>query len=294
MKDTLIIGSEGYIGKALYSYLKNRSEGVDITGSPDIIMNYSKIKKSTIKKYKNIVLLAANSSTQQCQGEAKNSLENNIVNFVNLLSKIGKKQKFIYASSASIYGNTCNKSMDENYNTFKAINYYDLTKYAADCYAQLSNVQYYGLRFGTVSGCLDNSLLIRDDTVINSMTKNALQNKKIKCINGDVHRALLGIGDLCKAIEAIIDGKDNRGIYNLASFNSSVKDIANFISNKYKCEVELIENDNQRTYDFMINCDKFKKVYKFNFSDTLDNITEGISKNIDSLNFVRRTECIKY
>lgn len=47
MKDTLIIGSSGYIGSSLINLLKDRSVGLDISGA-DVNINYKKIQKNIL------------------------------------------------------------------------------------------------------------------------------------------------------------------------------------------------------------------------------------------------------
>ena len=56
--------------------------------------------------------------------------------------KINQNQKFIYASSSSVYGHTNNSIVSEDYNTFVPNNYYDLTKQIIDTYAQQSNLKF--------------------------------------------------------------------------------------------------------------------------------------------------------
>lgn len=295
MKDTLIIGSNGYVGSALYNRLKERSDGIDICGSDaDKCIDYGKITKAELKKYENIVLLAASSGVKPCQGLIKYSLKNNVINFTKLLDKINKKQKFIYASTGSVYGNTNGEIVDESDNRFTPSTYYDITKNINDMYASLSNIEYYGLRFGTINGKTVFSNKVRDDVVINAMVKNSIINKKIMSINPDVNRGLLGLNDLCNAIVTIIDSKkDNRGIYNLASFNCSVGDIANYISNRFSSDVEIKIDKKNRFYDFKLKTDKFCKTYEFKFEESLETICDSLIIDFEKINFIRRDECLK-
>jgi len=290
MKDTLVIGSNGYIGSAVYSRLQDIADGLDIHNGN----NYNKLTKTELQKYKNIILLAANSSVGSCTGHPKHSLKNNVLNFINLLNKLNKKQKLIYASSGSIYGNTEGNIVSEIYTKFQTVSYYDLTKYTSDCYAALSKVEYYGLRFGTVNGKIPESNIIRDDLIINAMTKNAILHKKITSINPEVNRGILGLNDLCESIKSIIESDtDNRGIYNLASFNSDVGTISNYIKDRFECEVDTKKDAKKKMYDFKLNTCKFKSVYNFEFKDTISTICDSIEKDFESIEFVRRDKCLK-
>lgn len=293
MKDTLVIGSNGYIGSALYNQLKDRVSGVDLHSNADTCLNYGKLTKKNLAKYRNIVLLAGNSSVCSCYGNIKYSLKNNVINFTKILNKINRHQKFIYASSGSVYGNTNGSIVDEKYNIFEPVSYYDLTKYTADCYSSLSKVEYYGLRFGTVNGKTESSNIVRDDLIINSMTKNAILNNKIVAMNPEVNRGILGINDLCRAIEKIIESDNNhRGLYNLASFNTNVGDISQYISNRFECSIEKLENLKNKMYDFQLDTSKFRSLYNFEFKDTMETICDSLVKDFDNINFVRRDKCL--
>jgi nucleoside-diphosphate-sugar epimerase len=293
-KETLLLGSAGYIGSTLYNYFNNMI-GVDVNDGPtvDIKKDYNKITKKELKKYKNIILLAGHPNPASCFGNPKYSFDNNITKFINLLKKISKGQKLIYASSSCVYDSKNGEVVNESCNTFYPASYYDITKKVIDYYACLSDVEFYSLRFGSVNGLIPSSLIMRDDIIINSMTKNAIYDKKIKAVNPEIHRAILGILDLCKCINLIIEGSDKRGIYNLSSFNCTVGEIAKFIGNKLNVKIDFINNEKQKIYDFQVSSEKFCNFYNFNFNETLNTITDSIINNINKITFIRRDKCIK-
>lgn len=294
----LLIGSSGYIGSSLKKYLSSEDLVCldlinDKHGNNTIIKDYNDITTDELSSFDAIVLLAANSGVAPCEGHPKYSLDNNVVKFVNLLHKIKNNQKFIYASTCSIYGDIKGNLAKESDPFYSALNYYDLTKYIRDSYSKLSNIEYYGLRFATVNGRVKESTIVRDDVIINSMIKNAFFNKKIKCINPNVSRGILGLNDLCRAIKKILYGPDKRGIYNLSSFNSTVGEISNYIVNKYNVESEVLEDVSKKTYDFKVDCSKFINSYNFKFEENLDTITDIIYNDIEKIDFIRRQECLK-
>jgi UDP-glucuronate 4-epimerase len=258
-KKILIIGGEGYIGTHLLNYLK--INGVGSTSSCsltclDLGINSNNVKELDdviyIKKkyqdmptewfanFTDIILLAGQSSCSY-SNNLLDVIDNNIRNFAQLLEKLGDNQKLIYASSSSVYGNTNNMEVNEDFLEYEPYNYYDWSKYTIDQLASLSGKHYYGLRFGTVSGFSRN---LRNDIMINSMCYNAKINKNIFVHDGNVNRPLLGINDLTKAILTIINNGtlDKAGIYNLNSFNSSVSDIANTIADICNVPCKNIEN----------------------------------------------------
>ena len=103
------------------------------------------------------------------------SWNNNVRNFATLLKKLNGT-KFIYASSSSVYGNTTQDEIDEEFLDFSPINFYDMAKLHIDHLAKLSDTEYYGLRFGTVNGPAPH---IRTDVMINAMTNTAAARSRI-------------------------------------------------------------------------------------------------------------------
>ena len=230
IKKILIIGGCGYVGSALYKYL-TKNYAVDtldlewygnFVNKDNIVRDFSTLNKEEIGEYSAVVLLAGHSSVKMCDRNMVSTMKNNVYNFVELFEKIGIYQTFIYASSSSVYGDTKEDIVDETHTYFEPNNFYDLSKYEIDAYASLENKTSFGLRFGTVNGSSPN---LRNDIMINAMTYNGMKNKKVFCFNPEIHRPILGIKDLCRVIETIIEQGtyENRGIYNVASFNSTAK-----------------------------------------------------------------------
>lgn len=300
MKNLLIIGGCGYAGSALFQYL-SKSYNVDTLDlewfgnycNPDNFKkDFSTVDSSFLSKYDSVILLAGHSSVKMCEDVAQSVVKNNVLNFCSLISKISKDQKFIYASSSSVYGDTKSRTVDEEYNDFCPNNYYDLSKYEIDSYAKLSQINYFGLRFGTINGT---SVNFRSDVMINAMTFNAITDGEVFCFNPDVNRPILGMSDLCRCIEVIINsgGEHNKGIYNLASFNTSAETIAKAVANTTNANLKILKEPpklatnlklQSNAYDFLIDTSKFQKVFEFTFSDTPSSITESIVKNFKNIN----------
>lgn len=285
MGKILIIGGCGYVGSKLFLHLSSKYS-VDTldkeyfgnrVNSKNIKKNYSNINQKFLSKYSVIILLAGHSSVAMCEDNMIPSFQNNIVNFLNLLTKI-RDQKFIYASSSGIYGKTGKKSAKETDDRYKPTNYYDLTKKTIDDYSSLTDINYYGLRFGTVNGGSPN---LRIDLMINKMYHTAKKTKKIHIVNGDILRPILGINDLCRAVERIIEIKEKKpGIYNLASFNKKVTQIAKETARAMR-SVELVidEKKGDNVYDFSISTTKFEKAFQFSFSDTTKSIIMSLEQS---------------
>jgi nucleoside-diphosphate-sugar epimerase len=223
MLRVLLIGSNGYIGSRFYSDYKNKYyfNLVDscLHNKPlfenTINQDFKNLSNYFIQSFDAVVLLAGHSSVPMCRGNFLISYKNNVENFVNIISKLDKNQKFIYASSSSVYG-VVDSPVDEDHLCFKTYENYDTQKIIIDLIINQMNLNYYGLRFGTVNGYSPHT---REDIMLNAMTKSAWEKKEVNVFNPSTKRPILAVGDLSRALDAIIQsGNHAPGIYNLASF----------------------------------------------------------------------------
>ena len=300
MNKTLIIGSGGYIGSRLSKEIQ--ADGVDINwfkkGNKDI--DFKDLTRDYYSQYNNIILLAGHSSVKMSEGNLNSCFNNNVRNFIDLLEKLGK-QKLIYASSSSVYGSVGGKTVNEKYFGFEPYNQYDISKHTADLYAQKSDVEYYALRFGTVNGY---SPFLRSDVMINAMVNSALVDGHIKLYIKDTMRPILGINDLCRAVDAIIEcDEDKRGLYNLASYNKTAEQIAYEVADVMGVEVLEFEADptqikntkNQtKAYNFSISTLKFRKEFGFKFKDTVEGLATELKDRWDDMKKTNRSEAVDY
>lgn len=310
MNNILIIGGCGYIGSRLYEVLSHDAnvDTIDLEWYGNFINDKNKksdcaqVKKEDIEKYSHIVMLAGHSSVKMCEENMISTIDNNVLNFAKVLDLITNEQVFIYASSSSVYGDTESACVDEEYTHFKPNNYYDLSKHEIDSYAELSNKTYFGLRFGTVNGYSPN---LRNDVMINAMTFNAVENGKIFCFNPEVNRPILGMSDLCRAIKTIVENGNskNKGIYNLASFNSTVREISKSVSSVTKAELEIVDKPPEhitnvklqaKSYDFLIKTDKFETEFNFTFEETVESIVKSLLDNYENMQKGNRSSAKLY
>jgi len=310
MANVLLIGGCGYIGSRLFQVL-NEDHAVDSVDIEwygnhinrfNIVKDFTDLTKNEIEFYDVVILLAGHSSVKMCDNNMVPTVKNNVLNFAKLIEMIGTEQTFIYASSSSVYGDTKSYVVNEGYNRFEPNNYYDLSKHEIDSYAKLSGKRYFGLRFGTVNGASPN---LRNDIMINAMTYNALQNGKVFCFNPAVHRPILGIEDLCRAMQTIINhgSDDNCGIYNLASFNSTAKNISLAVAEHTGAELEIVDTLPEtitnvklqtKAYDFLIDSSKFEEVFDFEFKETPSTIVKSIVTQFDTIHKGNRSDAKLY
>jgi len=276
----LVIGGCGYIGSELCRYLGQcnfayHSVDFEMFGNPGISnsikTDYRSLTAMDLAKYSHIVFLAAHSSVRMAVADSAAAFYNNVLGFKQLLEKITPQQRLIYASSSSVYNGVAGSAVDEEWPNFVLGNIYDFSKYSNDCFAKYSGCDYISLRFGTVNGP---SQTMRTDLIVNRMVLTALRDGKVCIANPQVHRPILAMSDLVRSIKAVIDQSPPSGIYNLASFNSTVKDIGNYIASRLNVKIENLPDS--ATYDFSIRSEKLQRETGFEFTATLEALVDEL------------------
>ena len=298
-KRVLVIGGAGYIGSRLRLELAKTHtvDSVDCCwfnwDESSRKTDYAKLTMGELDLYDVVILLAGHSSVASCVGPIMDPWLNNVTNFTELLKKL-TGQTLIYASSASVYGNSGpgEPHKESSRKPFIPVNNYDITKYALDLEATKAidnGLEVIGLRFGTVNGW---SPYIRTDVMINSMYDSAVHYGTVNVSNKHINRALLGIDDLCRAVEAVIE-KPKPGIYNLASFNTTVEDIATQVCSTLSAKF-VDRGNTANAYDFGLDCGLFERKYNFEFKDTPETIVCGLQQHYSTAKLGRRDNFMIY
>ena len=285
MKKILILGGAGYIGSRLrqvlreHHFIKSNDICWFVHDETSDRRDYHKLTREELAEFEVIIVLAGHSSVPSCMGALPDPWLNNVTNFTDLLNKTDN-QLIIYASSASVYGNSKPGECHKETNThFTPVNNYDVTKYALDQQATIANLKgkrVIGLRFGTVNGWAPN---LRVDVMINSMYHSVQNGQGIQVMNRQISRAMLGIEDLCSAVLRCIE-RPTPGIYNLASFNSTVGEIAQKVSTKLG--VDIIDRGTTcNAYDFALDTSLFEQTFDFTFKETPATIVDSLIESYE-------------
>jgi len=284
-KKILLLGSDGYIGARLMEYLHYDVTSVDLGWfgkiySDTLNVDYRYLEKEFIAKFTDIILLAAHSSVSMCTDNLPSSVKNNVVNFMDLLEKINSDQRLIYTSTAAIYEPNLGAPNDENYAISYPRNPYDYTKITREQIASIYQKNTIGLRLGSVNGFSKN---MRQANLINSLTATHIRGEDLVISNGDKMRALVGINDVCRSIQTILESEGViNNFYNIVSVNDTIGNFGNEVQKL--SGAGLINNDSFKT-DFSFNCSSelFESDYNFKFEDTTESIFTELMENQDSI-----------
>ena len=300
MKNVLIIGGNGYIGSRLRQVLAQEYtvDSVDCCwynyDETSQRIDYHKLTTDYLNTFDAVVLLAGHSSVASCVGAIQSPWLNNVTNFSDLAAKLSWKNiPLIYASSASVYGNSLPGQLFVEHNTqFIPVNNYDITKHTLDLEAKVAIARgqmIMGLRFGTVNGWAPN---LRADVMINAMYDAVQTQGKITVTNKHIRRALLGIEDLCRGVCYCIE-RPTAGIYNMASFNASVEDIATTVAREL--DVPLVDRGNTaNAYDFGLDTSLFQETFGFTFTETPATIVNSLKEKYAESHIERRDNYMTY
>ena len=231
-----------------------------------------------------VIHLAAQAGVRHSINNPKSYYESNIVGFLNIieLSNKYKVNKFIYASSSSVYGDSDIYPLKENFKIFPKNIYSaskNLNEIIANDLSKISKMKFIGLRFFTIYGIWG-----RPDMLIFKYLKKSF-NKKTFYLNnfGNHWRDFTHIDDAINIIDKLIKKKikNNYMIFNICSNNPiNIKQLINKINMKIKIKTKIkkIQKNNIEVLD--TNGDN-RKIKKYLNIKKFKNIFEEIPKIID-------------
>jgi nucleoside-diphosphate-sugar epimerase len=192
------------------------------------ITNKSDLEKINIK-YKNItsiIHLAANVPVSSDKDSAIGMVTGNVLGTVNLLETFKDGlEKFIYASTAEVYGLPGSGSKISEQYLPKPQSYYGASKLSAEyfieSFASKFIVEYKILRFTVLYGPGD-----MINRAIPNFIKKAINSEDLEIYCGEELRDYLSIADAAKAIKCAYSSS-NSGVYNIGTgVGVSIKDAA--------------------------------------------------------------------
>lgn len=282
----LVVGGAGYIGGAVTDSLLQK--GIDFTVYDNLLYEHLYLKpvnfifgdirdteklKKILPEYSHLIWLAAIVGDPACQIKPELTVAIN-QEAVKWLSG-NYTGRIIFLSTCSVYGQHDNL-LDENAPT-NPLSLYAQTKLVAEDYLKGKNSLI--LRLGTVFGVADAFSRLRMDLAVNYMTANALKKGILSVFGGTQWRPFIHVKDVGQIIVDNLD-KKTTGIYNLASFNVKINELAETISKITGCKIEHVDQKFQDARDYHVSNAKALKDGIFNLT-SVRNIEDGVKEISD-------------
>jgi nucleoside-diphosphate-sugar epimerase len=279
MKNILITGGAGYVGTVLVQKLIEKDYNVKVLDlfiygeglrtrakyNPNLDCIKGDIRDQELLKKEipgsdAIIHLACISNDPSFELNPELGKSINYDSFLPLvkISKDSGVKRFIYASSASVYGVKKEENVTEELPLEPLTDY---SKYKALCEEMLLNEQEPGftpliIRPATVCGY---SPRLRLDLTVNILTNHAINKGKITVFGGEQKRPNLHIKDLTNLYESCLQYPDvriNSKIYNVGFENYKVIEIAKMVQKiigESEVRIETTKSDDNRSYHISSN-----------------------------------------
>ncbi len=268
MSKILITGGAGYVGAVLTPYLLSKGHKVTVVDlmiyGKNVLKSHPNLKivegdirnKNLLEKvlpnHEIVIHLACISNDPSFELNPTLGKSINLDAFTPLV-KIAKKnsvERFIYASTSSVYGIKKEKDVDEKLSLEPLTDY---SKYKAECEVILKryiseNFTPIVIRPATVCGYSSRQRL---DVIVNILTNLAYHKRTITIFGGNQLRPNIHIEDMVRAYEVLIKApkpKVSGEIFNIGYENHSVFKLANIVKRVIGEDVKLktfSTNDNR-------------------------------------------------
>ncbi|WP_216775303.1 NAD-dependent epimerase/dehydratase family protein [Metabacillus halosaccharovorans] len=304
--NVLITGGCGFIGTYVKKKLLKQEHSVYIvdnfsTGNrenvseKEALIKGDIVEESTYEKLEDtsidtIIHLAAQTSVPNSLNDPIDDMKTNIEGTIKLLQFAikNKVKRFIFASSAAVYGDNKNIPIKEDQPLYPS-SPYGISKMTAESYiktlCELNNIEYVILRFSNVYGPKQSQE--GEGGVIKGFIDQLSQNKQ-PFIYGDGNqtRDFIYVEDIAEAHLVALDVKS--GIYNLSSkIEISINSIYEIIAETMgKNQIKAIKL-NEREGDIYKSCldnQKFKRASNWSLQYPIE---EGLRKTILDLQKVK-------
>ena len=304
-RNVLVTGGAGYVGSALVPrllaaghvvtvldlYLFGHEVLSSVAYNPNLIqvvgdLRHPEVVKKAVTGCDSVIHLACISNDPSFELDPALGKSINFDAFRPLVkaAKSAGVERFVYASSSSVYGVKSEAEVTEDlpldpltdYSRFKAMCEEVLEEEREPGFATLT------IRPATVCGYSPRQRL---DVIINILTNHAVSNRKIKVLGGDQLRPNIHIDDMVRLYETVLQLPDNvidGGIYNAGYDNSSVSNLAAMVKrvveqdNQFGGEitVETVPTDDNRSYH--VSSRKIAKELGFKAEKTVEDAVRDL------------------
>ncbi len=304
MKKVFITGGAGYVGSKLVPKLLQLGYEVTVLDlmiyGEKVLDNHINLKKvkgdirdlalleKIIPGHNNVIHLACISNDPSFELNPLLGKSINLDAFEPLV-KISKKhdvQKFIYASSSSVYGIKEEKNVTEDMSLEPLTDY---SKFKGDCEKILNshkseNFITTTIRPSTVCGYAKRQRL---DLVVNILTNHAFFNRKIKVFGGDQLRPNIHIDDMVESYVAVLNAEANKingEIFNVGFKNQSVNELAADVKEIIGSDVLVVNTETNDNRSYHVSSEKIKNVLgfstKYSVKDAVKDLKKAFEKKL--------------
>lgn len=262
----LVVGGAGYIGGAVTDLLIAKK--IPFSVYDKLVYEHQYLKpvdfiygdvrdrkklKSVLPGYTHVIWLAAIVGDATCQVDARLTREINEESVEWLADNF--KGRILFASTCSVYGK--NDSMLNESSPITPLSLYAISKLEAESFlVKHPNVLIY--RIGTAYGVSDQYSRVRLDLAVNVLSFRSINQGKLVYFGGVQWRPFIHVKDVAAAFVNGLNSKA-KGIYNLATENFQVKDLAARIAKLTKCKIEATKNPFEDERNYHVSADKAKK-----------------------------------
>ncbi|MCF6768114.1 SDR family oxidoreductase [Thiotrichales bacterium 19S11-10] len=241
MEKILIIGGNGYLGAGIVKFLAQTKEFELLVGSRNIPtknasgityysldLSYNGVtveQLATIVEGVDCIIHLASLDDRMCRKHPVEANDVNVSGVIKMLqaAKMAQVKRFIYFSTAHIYGSPLQGRLDENSQP-RPMHEYAITHRSAEDYVymehQLGNIEAIILRLSNGFGAPEDVMAHCWQLLVNDVSKQAVVNKEIKLkSSGEQYRDFICKSDIGKAVYYFIRYKNTVGnpLINLGS-----------------------------------------------------------------------------
>ena len=301
MNKIFITGGAGYVGAVLVPHLLEEGYVITVLDlmiyGEDVLPNHPNfhvvkgdirdqvLLKKLIPGHEAVIHLAciSNDPSFELNPDLGKSINLDAFRPLVEISTSSNVERFIYASSSSVYGIKDEPNVHEemelepltDYSQFKADCEKILAEYQSDDFTTVT------IRPATVCGYSPRQRL---DVVVNILTNLAYHKREISVFGGDQLRPNIHIADMVEAYMVLLNAGNEKiagKIFNAGYENQPVKKIAETVKNVVGDDVKLITTPSDDNRSYHISSQKIKDELGFETTHTIRDAVEDLCAAFD-------------